>query len=253
MQVDLVSVEKIPDIAVSVRKGPVVSVTDQGLSRFVGSAFMQVSRRVPLPGFATFPIRYHWAMRILFAGATGVLGRATLPHLSGHHVTGLTRSPEKLQALRELGAEPALCDVYDYQALLTLAERTRPHLVVNFVTDLASGSAEANSRARREGGENLRNVAEAAGASRLVVESVAFTLEDEAAEAIDMLEQTAQDFPADVLILRFGRLWGLGTFHQAPPDPPAVHIDKAGAEAARIVVYAPPGTYTIAESSTSVD
>jgi nucleoside-diphosphate-sugar epimerase len=67
-------------------------------------------------------------MRILFAGATGVLGRATIPHLRGHEVTGLTRSPEKLQLLRDLGAEAAVCDVYASDALLRLAERVRPEV-----------------------------------------------------------------------------------------------------------------------------
>lgn len=43
-------------------------------------------------------------MRILFAGATGVLGLATLPHLDGHEVVGLTRTRTKLEALRALGA-----------------------------------------------------------------------------------------------------------------------------------------------------
>ena len=130
-------------------------------------------------------------MRILFAGATGVLGRATLPHLRGHDVTGLTRSPERLQLLRELGAESAVCDVYDYEALLSVARRVQPQVLVNFVTDLASGTNAANSRVRRKGGENLLNTARAAGASRLVVESVAFALEGDAARAVEQLERRA--------------------------------------------------------------
>lgn len=46
-------------------------------------------------------------MRIVFAGATGVLGRTTLPHLSDHDVVALTRSRERLPLLQELGAEAA--------------------------------------------------------------------------------------------------------------------------------------------------
>ena len=185
-------------------------------------------------------------MRILFAGASGVLGRATLPHLRGHDVTGLTRSPERLQLLRELGAESAVCDVYDYEALLSVARRVQPQVLVNFVTDLASGSNAANSRVRRKGGENLLNTARAAGASRLVVESVAFALEGDAARAVEQLEQSTHAFAGDALIFRFGRLWGPGTFHRVPPAPPAVHVEDAGAEAARVLVQAPPGTYVIA-------
>ena len=94
-------------------------------------------------------------MRILFAGATGVLGRATLPHLKRHDVLGLTRAREKLPLLQALGAEGVICDVYDSGELVRLAQERRPHVVVNFVTDLSARSSEANNRARREGGKNL--------------------------------------------------------------------------------------------------
>jgi nucleoside-diphosphate-sugar epimerase len=184
-------------------------------------------------------------MRILFAGATGVLGRATLPHLDRHDVVGLTRSREKLQLLRHLGAEAVLCDVYDYPALVRLAERVRPAIVVNFLTDLAAGSVVANNRVRREGGTNLLNAAKATDAARLVVESVAFALEGEAAQALEQLERSTRQFPRDALILRFGRFWGPGTAYQAPPQPPSIHIEKAAAEAARLLAQAASGTYIV--------
>jgi nucleoside-diphosphate-sugar epimerase len=149
-------------------------------------------------------------VRILFAGASGVLGRATLPHLDQDEVVALTRSPEKLRLLRELGAEAALCDVYDSEALLDLAMRAEPQAVVNFVTDLVEGSAALNNRARREGGANLLNAATASGALRLVVESVAFALDGDAAQAVEELEQSTRGFSGEALVLRFGRLWGPG-------------------------------------------
>lgn len=184
-------------------------------------------------------------MRILFAGATGVLGRATLPHLRGHEVTGLTRSAEKLQLLRDLGVDGAVCDVYASDALLRLAERVQPEVVVNFLTDLASRSLEANNRVRREGGQHLVSVAGAAGAARLVTESVAFPLDGDAATALEELEDASRAFAGSSLILRFGRLWGPGTFHEALPEPPAVHIDQAGAEAGRLITQAPAGTHLV--------
>jgi nucleoside-diphosphate-sugar epimerase len=184
-------------------------------------------------------------MRILFAGATGVLGAATLPHLRDHDIVGLTRSAENAQALRELGIEGAVCDVFDYDALSRLTRRVRPQIVVNFVTDLASGSAAANNRARREGGENLLNAAEEVSAARLVVESVSFTLDGDAADAVERLERTTRSFTGEALILRFGRLWGPRTFYDTAPRPPAVHIDKAGAEAARLLLRAPSGIYVV--------
>jgi len=186
-------------------------------------------------------------MRILIAGATGVLGRATLPHLHRHELAGLTRSEEKLESVRELGAQPFLCDVYDYEALLRVAELFRPRIVANFLTALSSGSAEANSRVRREGGANLLNAAEAAGARRLVVESVAFPLEGDGAAAVDELEQSARGFLGESVILRFGRLWGPGTYYGAPPRPPTIHIDRAATTGARLLVQATPGTHLVTE------
>jgi nucleoside-diphosphate-sugar epimerase len=56
-------------------------------------------------------------VRVLFAGAAGVLGRVTLPHLRGHDVVGLTRSLEAVELLRGFGVESAVCDVFDYGEL----------------------------------------------------------------------------------------------------------------------------------------
>jgi nucleoside-diphosphate-sugar epimerase len=188
-------------------------------------------------------------MRILLAGATGVLGRAALPHLARHEIAGLTRSPGKLESLQDLGAQPVLCDVYDYETLLRMTRRFRPRVVANFLTALSNGSAEANNRVRREGGANLLNAAEAAGASRLVVESVAFPLDGDAAEAVSELEQSTREFAGDSVILRFGRLWGPGTYYRDPPQPPTIHIDVAGARAARLLVQALPGTHLVTEKT----
>jgi uncharacterized protein YbjT (DUF2867 family) len=57
--------------------------------------------------------------RIFVAGASGVLGVRLIPLLiaAGHEVAGMTRSAEKARLLRDLGAEPVVCDVYDANAL----------------------------------------------------------------------------------------------------------------------------------------
>jgi len=184
-------------------------------------------------------------MRILVAGASGVLGRSTLPHLDRHEVIGLTRTGDKLQLLRDLGAEGIVCDVYDYPTLLRVARRARPQIIVNFLTDLSAGSDEANNRVRSEGAANLLQAAKAANAARLVVESVAFRLHGDASRVLKQLEQSTRRFPGQAVILRFGRFWGPETLHQTPPLPPAVHIEKAGAEASKLITHAPPGTYIV--------
>ena len=186
-------------------------------------------------------------MRILVAGASGVLGRATLPHLGRHHVVGLTRSPEKTRLIEELGAEGIVCDAYDHPALVRVVQQARPQIVVNFLTDLSGGAAEANNRVRRDGAANLLDAAEASGAERLVVESVAFPLDDEGTRAIRVLERSTRAFAGEALILRFGRLWGAGTFHSVPPDPPRAQIGTAGAEAARLITEGTPGTHTVVD------
>lgn len=186
-------------------------------------------------------------MRILIAGASGVLGRATLPHLAGHDVVGLTRTPGRLSLLRELGAEAEVCDVYDAAALARIAERTQPQIVVNFLTDLTTSFA-ANSRIRREGAANVLAAATAVQASRLVVESVAFPLTGDSADALAELERSTGTFPGEALILRFGLFWGPDTFHESEPDPPAIHVDEAGVQAARLILEGAPGTHVVTET-----
>jgi len=185
-------------------------------------------------------------MRILVAGASGVLGRATLHHLKQHEVVGLIRTDAKREPVRTLGAEAVTCDVYDYEALLAVFARARPQTVVNFLTALGTGS-EANNRIRREGASNLFAAAKSTGAARLVVESVAFPLEGDAARALEELERSTRAFEGEALILRFGRFWGPCTFHPHAPAAPSIHIDSAGREAARLVTSGAPGTYTLSE------
>lgn len=186
-------------------------------------------------------------MRILFAGASGVLGRATLPHLGGHDVVGLTRSEAGRRAISELGAEAVICDVYDGAALLAAVESAEPETVVNFLTDLSERSSAANARIRRVGGANLHDAAVAAKASRLVVESVAFPLAAEGADAVAELERSTSRFPGEALVLRFGRLWGPGTFHATEPAPPSIHVDDAGRRAARLITEGRAGTHVVAD------
>jgi hypothetical protein len=150
-----------------------------------------------------------------------------------------------LQLLRDLGAEGIVGDVYDYPALALVTRRARPQIVVNFLTDLSTGSDEANQRVRREGASNLLRAAKAANTARLVVESVAFPLHGDAARALEQLEHSTHLFPGEALILRFGRFWGPETLHESPREPPTVQIEKAGAEASRLITHAPPGTYVV--------
>ena len=186
-------------------------------------------------------------MRILIVGAAGVLGRATLPHLGGHDLTGTTRSADRRASLTALGARAELCDVYEAGALARVARACAPDVVVNFLTDLAGGPGPANSRIRREGGPIVSAAARASGARRLVVESIAFAGSADSAGAVAALEDSAAASGLDVLILRFGRFWGPGTWTETTPEPPAIHVAEAGRRAATLILAGRPGIQVVAE------
>jgi nucleoside-diphosphate-sugar epimerase len=123
-------------------------------------------------------------MRIFLAGATGVVGRPLLPALigAGHEVTAMTRAPAKSDRLREAGAEPVVCDALDREALTRAVAEARPEVVVQHLTDLPPDlnprklkeAYVANDRLREQGTANMAEAARAAGARRLVAQTVAF-------------------------------------------------------------------------------
>ena len=187
-------------------------------------------------------------MRIFLAGAAGVLGRALIPHLTADEVVGLTRSHHKAGLLERLGVMPVVADAYDSERLLQAVVDARPDVVVNFLTDLTAGSSELNAKIRREIGPALVAAAEAASARRLVVESVAWPLEGASAEALSVLEGSALGSNLDALVIRFGRLWGPGTWHAEPPEPPRVRIDDAGRRAAELIAAGSTGVQIVASA-----
>jgi len=173
-------------------------------------------------------------MRIFLAGASGVIGVRLLPLLvaAGHDVAGMTRSPGKLDGLSALGAEPVLCDVYDADALRAAVVRFRPDTVMHQLTDLPDTRAkiaqfgERNDRIRREGTRNLLAAAEAAGAERILAQSIAW-------EQPGNRGVTTREFENSVLhvagvVIRYGQLYGPGTYFETEkPSPPRVQIDEA--------------------------
>jgi nucleoside-diphosphate-sugar epimerase len=170
-------------------------------------------------------------MRVFVAGASGVIGVRLVPLLvaAEHTVAGMTRSPGKLGRLRDLGAEPVLCDAFDADGLREVVVAFQPEVVVNELTDLPDQPAaanEANARMRRQGTRNLLAAAKAAGASRFIAQSVAWQLSGEAGAAVSELERLV--LAADGVVLRYGRLYGPGTYYEREkPEPPCIHVDEA--------------------------
>jgi nucleoside-diphosphate-sugar epimerase len=216
-------------------------------------------------------------MRVFLAGATGVIGRRLVPLLvrAGHTVVGTTRSAEKAELLRSLGAEAVVLDVFDADALSRAVERAKPDAVIHQLTDLpfAPGTPryeeglERNARLRIEGTRNLVEAAHGAGVRRLISQSIAFvyapkegalTEEDPLAldasgtlgrtvEGVQALESATLAMPEGI-VLRYGFLYGPGTWSpDGPLRPPAVHVDAAAHAALRALTKGRPGIYNIAE------
>jgi len=170
-------------------------------------------------------------MRVIVAGASGVIGVRLVPLLvaAGHAVAGMTRSPQKIETLRDLGAEPVVCDAFDAGSLRAVVLGLQPEAVVNELTELPDKPAaisEGNARMQREGTRNLLAAAKAAGASRFIAQSVAWRLSGEAGAAVSELERLV--LAADGVVLRCGRLYGPGIYYEdEKPDPPRVHVDEA--------------------------
>jgi nucleoside-diphosphate-sugar epimerase len=124
------------------------------------------------------------AVRVFLAGATGVIGRELVPLLlaAGHDVTAMTRSPQKTGWLEAHGATACLCDALDGEAVRSAVVAAKPDAVIHELTDIpaavkprkfAAAFAPTN-RLRIEGTRNLVAGARAAGAEKLIAQSIAF-------------------------------------------------------------------------------
>ena len=120
-------------------------------------------------------------MRILVAGATGALGTQLIPRLvaNGHEVVGTTRTPSKREALRALGARPAVADALDPDAVARAVAEAEPEVIVHQLTALSQGmdmrhidrSMAMTNRLRTEGTDHLLAAGRAAGVRRFVAQS----------------------------------------------------------------------------------
>jgi nucleoside-diphosphate-sugar epimerase len=120
-------------------------------------------------------------MKVFVAGASGAIGKHLVPQLvaRNHEVTGMTRSAQKADALRALGARPVVADGLDRDAVMEVVKRTRPEVVIHQMTSLTGIKSfkkfdedfALTNRLRIEGTDHLLAAAQAAGARRFIAQS----------------------------------------------------------------------------------
>ncbi|GAA2136096.1 NAD(P)-dependent oxidoreductase [Streptomyces synnematoformans] len=191
-------------------------------------------------------------MRVLVAGATGVIGRQLLPALvaAGHDVVGLSRTAPGADT-GPAGMRIVVGDALDRASVARAVDEAAPDAVVNMLTAippeidpkrLAEQFALTN-RLRTEGTRNL--LAAAGGVKRVIAQGLAYVYDPEGAgpadedaplwrrppgqfapvlAALQELERTTRD--AGGLVLRLGHLYGPGTLYA--PDGAFVRQVRAG-------------------------
>jgi len=120
-------------------------------------------------------------MKVFVAGATGAIGRQLVPRLvaAGHEVHGMTRSEEKRELLRELGAVPVVADALDPDQVARAVAGARPEVIVHQLTDLTgverftASAAVPTNRLRTDGTDHLLSAGHAVGVRRFVAQGVA--------------------------------------------------------------------------------
>ncbi len=176
-----------------------------------------------------------------------------------------------------LGARGVVVNVYDARALLKAMAASHPDLVIHQLTDLPQSleagrpsNFEGNARLRIEGTKNLMAAASVTGVRRVIAQSIAFIYEQaEGARvetdpldrsparvptmsAVESLEQQVLGVPGiEGVVLRYGRLYGPGTWYKTAAGNGVLHVDAA-AHAALLAVNKGRGIYNLAEDDGAI-
>jgi nucleoside-diphosphate-sugar epimerase len=221
--------------------------------------------------------------RIFLAGASGAIGRPLTAMLvaAGYEVTGTARSQDGAATITAAGARAAFVDVFDAEDLREAMTAGRPDIVIHQVTDLSikpgasltDQQLERNARVREIGTRNLVEATAAVGARRLVAQSIAWlylpgpephteeetivpadpaTMNRTRQAVIDLERMVTRDPRFEGVVLRYGRLYGPGTWTDVPEVPPTVHVHDAARAAVLAVDHGEPGIYNIADDCAQI-
>jgi len=182
-------------------------------------------------------------VRIFVAGGTGAVGRPLVATLAaaGHEVTVFSRHAGQVAALGVPDVVPAVGDAFDAASLTRAVQDASPEVVINQLTNLARSANpitvkrgfDRTSRLRREVAGALVRAAAAAGARRVVAQSISFAyapgpgVRTEAdplwtgaggqigllTNSVAALESaTLGDADVEGVVLRYGSFYGPGTY-----------------------------------------
>jgi len=200
--------------------------------------------------------------KVFVAGASGVIGIPLCKMLvkAGWIVYGTTRSEDKVQMLKNIGVEPVVLDVYDYEKLEKSLLEIKPDIVYHQLTDLPDGldpdkmeaALISNAKLRIEGTKNLVSASAKAEVKKMIAQSIAFVYEPgelphteespllnfddpvygTTSKAVASLEEQVINGPFIGIVLRNGLLYGPGTgFDQPVEFLPSVHVEAASCAA----------------------
>ena len=169
-------------------------------------------------------------MNVFIAGGSGTIGIPLVRALiaDGHAVTAMTRSSNKQDKLKRMGASVLVVDALNRDAVIAAVRAAKPTHVIHQLTALPrsgprrSSDVNATNRLRIDGTRHLLEAAIHAGVRRFVAGSFALLAprdpmiaqsKDPAAAAVasmekQVLETTANGF-IEGIILRYGMFYGL--------------------------------------------
>ena len=179
-------------------------------------------------------------MKVLVAGASGVVGRYLVPMLveRGHTVYGTATRPDKLAEISQMGATPLLLNGLDAAAVKRAVAETQPEAVISEMTAL-SGTPDfkhfdrffaTTNELRTTGTRNLLDAALATGKARKFIvqsytgwtnagsgsgpatedepfDSTPLPAQRSTLEAIQRMERMVLEAPIDGICLRYANLY----------------------------------------------
>lgn len=178
-------------------------------------------------------------MRILIAGASGVIGRQLIPQLTavGHQVTGLARSAGTVEDVEVIAV-----DALNHAEVAAAVERAAPEAIIHLLTAIPGQinpkridqDFAMTNRLRTEGTAHLLDAARATGVRRIIAQGLGYAYDprghgtaDESTPlwrdpprtfapvlaALQQMETAVQEMGGTVL--RFGHLYGPGSSYAA--------------------------------------